>query len=285
MIDRIVDAHIHLWDRSRTDWYPYLGDTDPHAGQARQGMHRTYTLDDYLVDTAAWNVEKLIHVAAARAPFEVAETVELDELATSTGHPAAIIGSIGVHNEVAVSMDRLVAMSDASHRFRGVRATGDQTGVPADEILRALVEADLVLDLFAKGDRLAAAASALAPWSELTVVVEHAGWPTDGSDAVYERWRKDIAAVARISDKVHCKISGLAMPLHTTAVGVLRRWVEYCLETFGVDRCLFASNFPVDSAFGTFDDLYSTFEALCAGVASEDKDKLFAGNAERLYRC
>lgn len=284
MIDRIVDAHIHLWDRSRTDWYPYLGEHDPHAGQGRPGMHRTYTLDDYLLDTAAWNVDKIVHVAAARAPFEVAETLELDELATRTGYPSAIVGSVGVHNEVSVSMARLEDMS-ASPRFRGIRATGDQTGVPAVEVLEALVESDLVLDLFAKGDRLTAAAEALDRWTELTIVVEHAGWPTGGSDLEFARWKTDIAALARISGNVHCKISGLAMPLHTMEVSVLRPWVENCLEVFGVDRCLFASNFPVDSAFGTYDDLYSSFDAICEGMTAEERDKLFAANAERLYRC
>lgn len=284
MIERIVDAHIHLWDRSRTDWYPYLGEKDPHAGQARPGMHRTYTLNDYLSDTAIWNVDKIVHVAAARPPFEVAETRELEDLATQTGFPSAIIGSIGVHNDVSVSMARLMEMAE-SPRFRGIRATGDETGVPADEVLHALRENGLVLDLFARGDQLAGAASALDGWTELTIVVEHAGWPKEGSDEEFTRWRQGIAELARISDNIHCKISGLSMPLHSMEVGVLRPWVEHCLEVFGVDRCLFASNFPVDSAFGTFDDLYSTYDLLCEGMSVAERGGVFALNAERIYSC
>ncbi len=62
-------------------------------------------------------------------------------------------------------------------------------------------------------------------------------------------------------------------------------WLEYAIEAFGVDRCMFASNFPVDSMYGTFDELYTTFSAVTAGLDSESRDKLFATNAERVYRC
>jgi predicted TIM-barrel fold metal-dependent hydrolase len=48
---------------------------------------------------------------------------------------------------------------------------------------------------------------------------------------------------------------------------------------------MFASNFPVDSTHGTFDDLYSTFDALTADLSADDRARLFARNAERVYRC
>jgi predicted TIM-barrel fold metal-dependent hydrolase len=48
---------------------------------------------------------------------------------------------------------------------------------------------------------------------------------------------------------------------------------------------MFASNFPVDGMHGTFDELYSTFAAVVGGLDDESCDKLFAANAERVYRC
>jgi predicted TIM-barrel fold metal-dependent hydrolase len=93
-----------------------------------------------------------------------------------------------------------------------------------------------------------------------------------------------MAALARL-DHVHCKLSGLAMPLASMDREVFAPWIRYALEVFGVERCFFASNFPVDSTHGTFDDLYSTFDALTSDLDDASRERLFATNAERLYRC
>ena len=81
-----------------------------------------------------------------------------------------------------------------------------------------------------------------------------------------------------------CKLSGLAMPLGSMGADAFGPWIEHAIEAFGVDRCMFASNFPVDGMHGTFDELYSTFAALTAGLDDDARDKLFAANAERVYR-
>ena len=62
---------------------------------------------------------------------------------------------------------------------------------------------------------------------------------------------------------------------------MLRPWIEHCLESFGVDRCMFASNFPVDAMHGTFDELFSAYDGATADLDADARDKLFAANAER----
>ena len=75
------------------------------------------------------------------------------------------------------------------------------------------------------------------------------------------------------------------MPLETIGVDAFAPWIEYAIEAFGVDRCMFASNFPVDSMYGTFDELYTVFSEVTAGLDAGSRAKLFAANAERVYRC
>lgn len=53
-----------------------------------------------------------------------------------------------------------------------------------------------------------------------------------------------MSAVAAVGPHVHCKLSGLAMPLRSMAPQAFRPWIEHCLEAFGVERSFFASNFP-----------------------------------------
>jgi L-fuconolactonase len=284
-IERIVDAHIHLWDPARADWYPYLaGLRELDMGDV-SGMCRRFDQPTYFSESAAWNVVKFVHVAAATPPHSADETRELDEMAGATGHPDAIIGGF-VPGDPLLDTVRLLDEQMESSRFRGVRPMGELPGgVPSADVLRALEERGLIFELMAHTDALEAAAALLAAWGDLTIVVEHAGWPSSDSAEEFDIWETGISALASLSDNVHCKLSGLAMPLHSMEPEVLRPWIEHCLDVFGVDRCMFASNFPVDAMHGTFDELYSAFSTVTAGLDDESRDKLFAANAERVYRC
>jgi predicted TIM-barrel fold metal-dependent hydrolase len=288
MIDqpsRVVDAHVHLWDPARTDWYPYLSGSSPVHGAGDQArMNRRFDVSTYRVETGRWNVERFVNVAAATGRHSVDETIELDQRAGTEGGPHAIVGGLPPTDTVAEAIE-LIDRQMTAPRFRGVRQMGGLGGqLPDAQVLRALQDRDLVFDLMTQADHLYDAATQLRGVDGLTVVVEHTGWPRSGSDEERDMWRRGIDALATLGDNVVCKLSGLAMPLGSMGVDALAPWLEHAIEAFGVDRCLFASNFPVDSMCGTFDELYDTFSTVTAGLDVASRDKLFAANAERVYR-
>jgi L-fuconolactonase len=282
---RVVDAHVHLWDPARTDWYPYLSGRQQLDMGDVTGMSRRFDVPTYRAESAGWNVEKLVNVAAATGPHSIDETLELDRRAEADGHPDAIVGGI----PPAESIGEAIAMLDrqmAASRFRGVRPMGAMTGpLPPVEVLEALAERGLVFELMAHPDQLAEAAAGLAGVGSLTVVVEHTGWPRSDSDEERALWRSGMAALADLGDRVVCKLSGLAMPLGSMQAAAFRPWIEPAIELFGVDRCMFASNFPVDGMHGTLDELLTAYAEVVAGLDAASVDKLFAANAERVYRC
>lgn len=274
---RVVDAHVHLWDPANTAWYPYLARAHPRMG-------RPFDAAAYRAESAGWNVDKFVNVAAATGQCSVDETLELDRRADAGDGPHAIIGGLpptdGIGEAIAL-IDRQMAAS----RFRGVRPMGGlDRPVPPPEVLAALQERALVFEVMAHPDRLIDAAVALAGFDELSVVVEHAGWPRDDTSEEWRRWREGMDALAGLGPHVHCKLSGLAMPFGSVGADALEPWFEYAIETFGAERCMFASNFPVDSVHGTFDELYSTFCEVTAGLGDAARDRMFAANAERVYR-
>ncbi|HEY5251386.1 MAG TPA: amidohydrolase family protein [Acidimicrobiales bacterium] len=282
---RIVDAHVHIWDPARTDWYPYLAHPPKGGAGDASRMFRRFDIDTYRAETAKWNVEKFVNVAAATGRSSIEETIELDEKADSNGGPAAIIGGLPPTDTVAEAIKLLDRQMTAA-RFRGVRPMGANMGpVPDSGVLQAMQERNLVFELMSHPDQLGVAAERLAGFEDLTVVVEHTGWPRSNSDEERARWRTGIDALAALGDNVVCKLSGLAMPLESMSVEAFAPWLEHAIEAFGVDRCMFASNFPVDSMYGTFDELYETFSSVTAGLNDESRQKLFASNAERVYRC
>jgi predicted TIM-barrel fold metal-dependent hydrolase len=249
------------------------------------GMSRRFDVATYLTEAAGWNVEKLVNVAAATGGHSVDETLELNRRAGAEGHPDAIIGGLPPSDSVAATVAAIDEQM-AAQRFRGVRPMGAAEGpLPTADVLRALQERGLVFELMVHSDRLAATARLLEDHADLVVVVEHAGWPRNDSDDERALWAEGIDALASLGDNVVCKLSGLAMPLGSMAADAFAPWLEHAIDAFGVDRCLFGSNFPVDGMHGSFDELFTAYSAVTAGLGAVAQEKLFAANAERVYRC
>lgn len=281
---RVVDAHVHLWDPGRTDWYPYLSRPPESSTGDVSRMYRRFDVDTYRTETARWNVDKIVNVAAATGGHSVDETIELDRRARDAGGPDAIVGGLPPADTVADAIAFLDRQLTAP-RFRGVRPMGGlDRPLPDPDVLRALRDRNLVFELMTHPDQLRHAAEGLADFDDLVVVVEHTGWPRSDTDDERALWQTGIDALADLGDNVVCKLSGLAMPFGSMRVDALAPWLEYAIDAFGVDRCMFASNFPVDSMYGTFDELYDAFSAVTAGLDAASRAKLFADNAEAVYR-
>ena len=159
-------------------------------------------------------------------------------------------------------------------------------GVPGADVLRALAERDLIFELMAHPDLLESAAATLADFDDLTVVVEHAGWPRSDEPEERALWKRGISALAALGDNVHCKLSGLAMPLalergggapargSSTASSRSASTAACSRATSRSTRC----TAPSTSSTAAYDGVTADLDA-------ETRDKLFAANAERLYRC
>ena len=80
------------------------------------------------------------------------------------------------------------------------------------------------------------------------------------------------------------KISGLGEPGRAWSLERNRQVILDTIAIFGEDRCMFASNFPVDSLAGSLATIYSGFAEATEKLGKDVQTKLFAGNARRLYR-
>ena len=85
------------------------------------------------------------------------------------------------------------------------------------------------------------------------------------------------------SENVVVKISGLFMRGNPGD-----KYLEYVIgETislFGIERCFFASNFPVDSIKISYKDLWDYFFKVSKNYTNSEKNKLFYKNAQSYYR-
>jgi predicted TIM-barrel fold metal-dependent hydrolase len=83
---------------------------------------------------------------------------------------------------------------------------------------------------------------------------------------------------------VWCKISGLCVQGQPWTLASNGPIIRDTIAMFGMDRCMFASNFPVDSLKGSWDYIYSNFKRAVADFSEADQRKLFAENAKVFYR-
>jgi predicted TIM-barrel fold metal-dependent hydrolase len=114
------------------------------------------------------------------------------------------------------------------------------------------------------------------------IVLNHTGLPADRSAEGIAAWREHMATLAQCPN-VAVKISGLGVPGRPWTAEANRAIVLTTLDLFGPDRCMFASNFPVDGLCATFDTIYAGFRTIVSALSADEQRKLFHDNALRIY--
>ena len=150
-----------------------------------------------------------------------------------------------------------------------------------------LEEHGLSYDLQLNPHQLLKAVRIVEAHPDVPIILNHLGSPAAGDlqhgGAVY--W-EGLAALADL-DHAHLKISMLSYidKDWNSRMPIIRETVHRALELFGADRCMFASNFPVEKIEGwSADRLYSEFLRLADHLDSSTRQLLFADNARRAYR-
>jgi predicted TIM-barrel fold metal-dependent hydrolase len=99
-----------------------------------------------------------------------------------------------------------------------------------------------------------------------------------------QQWRRDVSELAT-RENVVCKISGIVAraPKDAWTPADLAPIVNHCLEAFGPDRVMFASDWPVCTRVASLRQWVAALQEIVADRPLPDRRKLFAGNAERFY--
>jgi predicted TIM-barrel fold metal-dependent hydrolase len=283
-----VDTHVHFYDLKDPDlcysWlqpdvvHPIIGDIDAIKAQR-------YGADNYIAETRFSHVTKCVHVQAALGIKDpVKETEWLEAMAERTGFPHGIVAHSDLTRpDVGDELDRHMA---ASPRLRGVRDFG-QGDYLVDAAWRrgcaALARHGLILGLDTIWENMGKAKDLAAEVPDLVILVDHAGFPRSRTDEYFAHWSAAMSDLAE-AENVYCKISGLGMCDHRWTTESIRPWVMYCLEAFGVGRCVMGTNWPVDRLFSSYDPVVNAYAEIINGLTKGEQEALFFRNAETLFR-
>jgi predicted TIM-barrel fold metal-dependent hydrolase len=293
----IVDAHQHFWDLDH-HYYPWLCDPEPIPFRYGDyaALRRNYLPSDYRADVGRHRIVKTVHIEAEwdrAAP--AAETRWLERVHAEHGLPSAVVGHAALHEP---GIGAVLAAHAQSPLVRGIRHK-PQAAPSAAEAKRGAAQSmddprwrdgyallsrhDFSFDLQTPWWHLDAAADLARDFPATQIVINHTGLPADRSVEGLAGWRRAIAHAAELPN-VAIKISGLGragLPWSVAANGPI---IHDALAVFGIDRCLFGSNFPVDSLVATFDAIVNGMKAAVADYSLADRHKLFYANAARIYR-
>jgi predicted TIM-barrel fold metal-dependent hydrolase len=259
-------------------------------------LRRSYLPRDYFRDAAGHDVVKTVYVETEWDPRDpVGETRWLQEIIAETGFPHAIVAGARLDDP---EVETVLAAHAAFARVRGIRHKPRVAGSPAAVQIGArgsmgdpawrrgyglLARYGLSFDLQTPWWHLAEAAALARDFPRTQIILNNTGLPADRSPEGLAGWRRAMATLAA-EPNVALKISGLGQPGRPWTIEANGPVVRDAIRIFGVDRCMFASNFPVDSLCADFDTIFSGFKAIVANLGRPEQLQLFHDNAVRIYR-
>lgn len=272
-----IDAHQHFWSLARGDYDWLTPDLAP--------LHRDFGMADLLPLTAACAIDGTIAVQAAAT---LAETRFLLSLAEDEPRIRGVVGWIDLPAPDAVAQLAELAQHP---RLIGIRPMLQD--LPRDDwildpdktpAMDAIAGHGLVFDALIRPRHIPHVVTLAKRHPALSIVVDHAAKPAIGEHAGFDAWAAGIAALATLPN-VACKLSGLLTeaPIGADAA-MLRPYVDTLLGTFGADRLIWGSDWPVLLLASEYRDWSAMTDTLLAGLDPMAQAAIRGGNACRIYK-
>lgn len=295
----VIDPHHHLWDLS-LGRHPWLEKARATGGEMVFGslapILRNYGVAEYLSDAAHQNVVATVHVEAGWSdehPLE--ESRWLDGLDRRSGIARRYVARVPLDSPQA---PRLLEQEAGNGNVVGIRdivswhpepakSFAPRAGRMADPAWRAglahLEQLGLVFDLMLYPWQMDEAVELVRAFPDTVFVLNHCGSPADRSADGMALWREGLKALGR-EPNVRLKISDLVAYDNDWTLESLSPVIAHCLDCFGPERSMFASDFPVAGLHATFDEVYTVFRAVAAPLSLDEQRALFFTTANDTYR-
>lgn len=287
----IVDTHQHLWDLSKFKL--------PWLGTEKSLLNQTYHQREYAEATRGLNMKCVymeVDVAEEQLVAEAEHVIEQSRAGKPT--VAAVIGSRPDSAEFAAYV----------HRFRdtpevkGMRRVLHGESTPAGfclsdrfvESMKLLGQRGFSFDLCMRPKDLSDGAKLAERCPDTRFILDHCGnaapeafrtrkVDSEPAGHTVEEWKAGINRLAA-RPNVICKISGIIARLPAGGeAGDLAPIVNYCLDTFGPDRVVFGTDWPVCLKGGSLRTWVDMLGQIIAQRPAAEQTKLWSGNAIRLY--
>lgn len=284
---QILDCNVHLWDQ-RDDPVFWLSDRTLVRDMLGDysSLPDVYTLADYRRETSDHPVRGVVWSDAGTAdPLHAAAWAQrqaeghdfevwLVTLAdpASAGWPAFLRSFAELESAAGVRI-RLVAA------LGGTRPSDDEQ---VTRHLGLLAGHGLTLTVEAGGDQLDQVLRIARALPQVSVVLDHFGWPGDLSAVGLREHAARLKAVASAPNTA-TRIDALGTVFGDWTTDRVRPWLRAALDAFGPQRCMLGSDLPIERLRSGFTALYDCYTDVFADCAPHELDDLWHGTAARWY--
>ncbi|HUT33781.1 MAG TPA: amidohydrolase family protein [Planctomycetota bacterium] len=280
-----VDTHQHLWDLAKLR-LPWL--------KPGSDLSRSFVMKDYVEAIDGLNVVKAVYMEVDVAPEDkLAEAEYVVGLCRQKDNPtcAAVIGG----RVAEPGFKDYITRFKGSPYVKGVRQIIGKPGQCLEDAfvkgIRLLGGLGMSFDVCTRPALLADAAKLVEVCPDTRFVVDHCGnvppksLLPGGDEAVAEAWRRDMGRLAKAGGRVVCKLSGIVASLRRGewSADDLAPAINACIETFGPERCVWASDWPVCTRGAALREWLTAFRQVIAPRPEADQRKLLHDNAVRFY--
>ena len=290
-----IDTHVHLMKTSLYSWFnpskapTFEGPWDPLF---EAGDYLAEDLEAELAGSPA-SIVGAVHVQA-NADDPVAEVAFEQRMSEESGLPIMIVagGDLSAP-DIEATLEREASYANT----RGFRQNLNIHTHPLYQYvsrsymddpawlagLALLPKYHMSFDMQLYPTQFARAIEVIDAHPDTLFIINHAGMLADRNLAGWRLWKNGLYELGR-RDNVAIKISGLPSMDHYWTIESLKPTIYTVLDAFGIDRTMFASNFPVDKLHCSLIDLVRAYARCTEDLTPAEQDALFIDNAKRLYR-
>ena len=275
----LFDSHLHIVDRNRLA-YPWL------AGAGT--LNRDSLYEDYAREAKRLGITDTLHMEVDVAEDDIGR--ETDYVKDLSREPGSLLrGAIAACRPESTNfpayLERVLADPFVKGFRRVLHVVPDDVseGALFRENLKQLGGTPLTFDLCVLPHQMSKALVLIDLNPNIRFVLDHCGVPAV-KDGFSESWAAGITEAAK-RPNVIVKISGVvayADPDSWTPE-TLRPFVEHCIASFGWDRVIWGSDWPVCTLGGNLSTWVAATHTLMQGVSNDERNRLYHLNAKRLW--
>ncbi|MBN2658001.1 MAG: amidohydrolase family protein [Spirochaetales bacterium] len=275
-MNRIIDAHHHLWNYNKNE-YGWIGDS-------MAVLKQNFTMDDFRRETAFAADVKSIAVQARQT---LEETEWLLSLSGTDRTVAGVVGWVPLRSPVV--REHLERLKEHG-KLAGVRHVIQDEPDPGfilrndfNEGISVLRDLGLSYDILVTEIQLPQTVAFVKGHPDQPFIIDHIAKP-DIRSGSFENWSRYMTELAAF-ENVNCKLSGMVTEAdwNNWTITNLKPYLDKMLESFGPDRLMFGSDWPVCLVAGGYKKWFRALDSYLSGLSEAEREGIYSSNAARFY--